>query len=227
MAGPFEASEFEKLVPADKKLDPAWVKSLFARGAKRSIAASRLEKIGMPIGGICAGQLYLGGDGKLWHWDIFNQDRDTGDAHYAHPPKPDFPLEQGFGLRISAGGKTEFRKLDHTGFSDIAFRGEYPIGQVEYRDPALPVTVSLEAFSPFVPLNADDSSLPATIMRFTVKNIGNEKIEAELIGWLQNAVCLYSGKCGGRPYGETPVLRQRQRLLRRIAGDGVAADRPS
>jgi non-lysosomal glucosylceramidase len=27
MAGPFEASDFAKQVPADKKLDPAWVRS--------------------------------------------------------------------------------------------------------------------------------------------------------------------------------------------------------
>ena len=34
VAGPFEAADFEKLVPADKKLDPAWVQSLFARGTR-------------------------------------------------------------------------------------------------------------------------------------------------------------------------------------------------
>ena len=32
MAGPFKQEDFEKLVPLDKKLDPGWVKSLFARG---------------------------------------------------------------------------------------------------------------------------------------------------------------------------------------------------
>jgi hypothetical protein len=33
MAGPFAAEDFEKLVPADKKLHPDWVRSLFARGS--------------------------------------------------------------------------------------------------------------------------------------------------------------------------------------------------
>jgi hypothetical protein len=32
MAGPFTREDFDKLVPADKKLRPEWVHSLFARG---------------------------------------------------------------------------------------------------------------------------------------------------------------------------------------------------
>ena len=32
MAGPFEASDFARLVPPDKKLNPPWVQSLTARG---------------------------------------------------------------------------------------------------------------------------------------------------------------------------------------------------
>ena len=99
MAGPFEASDFEKLVPADKKLDPAWVKSLTARGEPTVYRGADLAKIGMPIGGICAGQLYLGGDGKLWHWDIFNRTIGTNDAHYANPLRPESPLDQGFALQ--------------------------------------------------------------------------------------------------------------------------------
>ena len=156
MAGPFEAADFEKLIPADKKLDAAWVKSLFARGARTVYRGAELEKIGMPIGGICAGQVYLGGDGTLWHWDIFNQHIGTSVEHYARPPQPASPLAQGFGLRVSAGGKTDYRPLNRKGFAEIAFSGEYPIGWVEYRDPATPLAVSLEAFSPFVPLDAEE-----------------------------------------------------------------------
>src|SRR5207245_263972 len=133
MAGPFSDGDFAKLIPADKKLAPEWVKSLFERGQRTFYTGAALDKIGMPVGGICAGQLYLGGDGKLWHWDIFNHYMGTGDAHYAHPPVPSSPLDQGFALKIKTGAKTILRTLDHAGLKDIHFCGEYPIGFVEYR----------------------------------------------------------------------------------------------
>ena len=205
MAGPFENADFEALVPADKKLSADWVASLFARGTPAVYRGEELKYIGMPIGGICAGQLYLGGAGELWHWDIFNKPIGTGADHYAHPMDPSSPVEQGFKLKI---GDT-VRALDRTGFSDVRFRGEYPIGIVEYRDTALPVEVILEAFSPFIPLNVDDSSLSATIMQFTVKNSGSQRLDVELTGRLENAVCLYArGLTGTR----------RNRIVR---GDGL------
>ena len=168
MAGPFEVSDFERLVPADKKLAPEWIKSLFARGEPTVYRGKELEKIGMPIGGICAGQLYLGGDGKLWHWDIFNQPRRTDGSAYLHPLTQASPLEQGFAVEVTVGDKKHVRPLNYAGFADIGFRGEYPIANVTYQDPRVPVSVALEAFSPFVPLNTEDSSLPATVLRYTV-----------------------------------------------------------
>ncbi|MCX6906924.1 MAG: glucosylceramidase, partial [Verrucomicrobia bacterium] len=104
MAGPFTRADFEKLVPADKKLRPDWVRSLTARGEREVYRGADLEKIGMPIGGICAGQLYLGGDGRLWYWDIFNKHIRTGAEHYAKPLEAKSPLEQGFALKITAAG---------------------------------------------------------------------------------------------------------------------------
>jgi uncharacterized protein (DUF608 family) len=191
MAGPFEMSDFERLVPADKKLNPDWVKSLFARGTPTIYRGeAELKYIGMPVGGITCGQLYLGGDGKLWHWDIFNQHIATGDSTYAHPPTPSSPIEQGFSLRIDSGAEPKIFPLDRAGFSDISFRGQYPIGQVEYQDPACPLAVTLEAFSPFIPLDVENSSLPATVLHFTVRNKSTTTVEATLAGLLENGVCL-------------------------------------
>jgi non-lysosomal glucosylceramidase len=194
MAGPFAREDFDRLVPSDKKLQPQWVKSLTDRGEPTVYRGADLEKIGMPIGGICAGQLYFGGDGKLWHWDIFNQHVATGAEHYAKPMAPAAPLEQGFGIKLLTGANREFYPLDRAHWRDISFNGEYPIAAINYRDPGLPVSVRLEAFSPFIPLNTDDSSLPATIFDFTVRNEGAVRVELEFTGWLQNAVCLHSSQ---------------------------------
>jgi uncharacterized protein (DUF608 family) len=218
MAGPFEGADFEQLVPADKKLRPEWLRSLVARGEPTVYRGAELDKIGMPVGGICTGQLYLAGDGSLWHWDIFNvpQTKDFGDysgPHYAHPLKQVSPLRQGFALRVRAGDKTApktwVRPLDAMAYKDIAFRGQYPIGFVEYRDPEVPVTVELQAFSPFIPLNEADSSLPATVMRFTLKNTSAQPVEVSLAGWLGNGVCLGSGKPGTAGSRRNRIIRER------------------
>ncbi|RYG40612.1 twin-arginine translocation signal domain-containing protein, partial [bacterium] len=42
--------------------------TLLGRGSRTTYRGSDLRYIGMPIGGVCAGQVYLGGDGRLWLW---------------------------------------------------------------------------------------------------------------------------------------------------------------
>ena len=192
MAGPFTRKDFEKLVPADKKLRPEWIKSLFERGSRTVYEGADLEKIGMPVGGICCGQVYLGGDGTLWHWDIFNRRIGTGAEHYAKPMKKNSPFAQGFALQYQLDGQKVIKPLDQSHWSQLSFIGEYPIGYVEYRDKQCPLSIALEAFSPFIPLNVEDSSLPVTVMQFTIRNNSNSEIEAGLGGWLENAICLHS-----------------------------------
>lgn len=206
-AGPFAREEFDKLVPADKKLAPEWVRSLFARGEPTVYRGAELDKVGMPVGGLCAGQVYLGGDGRLWHWDIFNQHTGTGAEHYAKPLTPSSPLEQGFAVRVNTDGTPRVCQLDRASWREVSFRGEYPIGRVEYTDPEIPLAISLEAFSPFIPLNTADSSLPATVLEFTLKHSGAQKLEVELAGWLENAVCLRSA--------QSRAVRRRNRIVSR------------
>ena len=69
---------------AEKNLSPQWVKSLTERGSPTVYTGKALQYIGMPVGGLCAGELYLGGDGRLWKWDIFNHITDEGE-YYVNP----------------------------------------------------------------------------------------------------------------------------------------------
>jgi uncharacterized protein (DUF608 family) len=223
MAGPFEPSDTaDHFVPADKKLKAEWLKLLFDKGRREFYSGESLRTIGMPIGGISTGQLYMAGDGRLVHWDIFNQQNfsGTGETNYDANRRPESPVQQGFAMRIRSNGKTMVRTLDHGGFPDVRFCGEYPLATVEYPDAALPLTVRLEAFSPFIPLHAADSALPATLMQFTLKNTSSEPVEVTLAGWLQNGVC-----------GASSQLMDGVRRNRVVVGDGwtmvVGAARPA
>ncbi len=189
------AERIDHYVPADKKLSDAWVRGLFAKGGRTVYGKGDLDTIGMPCGGICSGQLYITGEGKLAYWDIFNQGTFTGYGrdNYQLGRVPARPVDQGFAIRVKSGADDIVRSLDRKGFSDVRFCGEYPIAWVDYASDDLPVKVKLEAFSPFIPLNAADSALPATIMQFTVKNVSRANTEVTLAGWLQNAVGVHTG----------------------------------
>lgn len=206
MAGPFEKNEYLKIIPTDKKLDADWVRSLFARGQKQMYSDPKaLENIGMPIGGLFAGTVYLSGDGRLWLWDIFNRDQEgivprqisykgtsigtRSGANYIEPAKQSDPFEQDFTLRIRSRDIDKEIPLNKEGFNHVTFKGQYPQAVVNYHSDDLPITVRLEAFSPFIPLNVEDSSLPATLMNYTIENTSDKSVEVDIIGRLQNPIC--------------------------------------
>jgi uncharacterized protein (DUF608 family) len=177
------------LIPPDKNLSPDWLKTLFAKGSRKIYRHEELRTIGMPIGGITAGQMYLSGDGTLGCWDIFNHTPDTGPGDTRYAPLPiDHSVSQGFTLTLNGAD----RPLDIKGFPSVSFVGEYPLAWVTYDDDSFPLKITLEAFSPFIPLNASDSSLPATILRFELENRTGKDIDADLTGHLENAVAQYS-----------------------------------
>lgn len=216
-AGRFSAKDFgiPYRAPLDKKLDPAWLAALFERGKPTVYAKSRdeLKYIGMPCGGIGCGTMYVGGDGRLWLWDIFNDNRNGIDpktiewhlplhvgntvraqdgANFVQPPRSEEkrPVQQGFQIRVLQSGKNVFQKglseLDN--WAEITFTAAYPLASIEFSDPAAPVTVWLRVFSPFIPMDEDNSSLPATVVSIEVLNKTEEKIEVFLDGWLENAI---------------------------------------
>jgi uncharacterized protein (DUF608 family) len=182
------------------KPDAAWMAALRERGTRHIYRGDELETIGMPCGGIAAGQLYVRGDGTLAWWWIFNNVTNTGYGDKCYRTyRPDSPLEQGFVLRVE--GQQRAWRLSRDDFDAIEFVGEYPIAHVRYRTkekPAPPVQADMEVFSPFIPLNARDSGLPATVLRFTLTNTSAAAVTADLTGVLQNGVMLHeAGKYRG------------------------------
>ncbi|MBJ6369854.1 GH116 family glycosyl-hydrolase [Snuella sedimenti] len=209
---PLRASEIFQdsyKIPINKNLDPDWIKTLYERGKAEIYTGSELVYIGMPVGGICAGQVYLGGDGKFWLWDIFNDTKEgvigkthhlkgrtvrpRDGANYIVPVTPEYPFDQGFAIKVSQSNTSWTKQLNYKGFNDIAFKGQYPVAEVTYKKQNLPVNVTLNAYSPFIPLDVSSSSYPATVMNFTVVNTSNEEVHCELSGWLENPVLYKNG----------------------------------
>ena len=188
-----EAVRQGHIVPVDKGMARAWVESLFARGRRKVYRGKGLFTIDLPGGGVGAGQLYVRGDGTLGQWWIFNNAYNQRHCSGYQTYRPPSPIEQGFAIRVKpAGGEARVVELSEKDFDAIEFVGEYPIAEVRYRRKAdpLPVAVTMEAFSPWVPLNARDSANPATVLRFTITNTSDRPVEASIAGWLQNGVCL-------------------------------------
>lgn len=174
--------------------------------------SNNFEYIGMPIGGIGAGQLYLSGDGQLWSWNIFGvnayQFDLRGDDGYVFPLRrsthDDYGarwINQGFSISTTVNGEEVIKELNFDGFTNIEFLGQYPIGEVTYNDEDFPVKVKLEAFSPFTPLDVKNSMFPATILNYTLKNTSNKKIDVDLKGWMENAI-LIEGRKNDKAQGE-------------------------
>ena len=68
------------------------------------------------------------------------------------------------------------------------FTGEYPFARIDFEDEELPVRVSLEAFSPFIPHEPDDSGLPVAILRYRVTNPGTHSTRAAIAWSIENPV---------------------------------------
>ncbi len=216
-------------IPADKGLGREDFAALCARGQQRIYTGTARQTIGMPCGGIAAGQLYVLGDGTLGSWQIDGQNRFSGyGLENYRTYRPARPIEQGFAIAVTAPAGAAVgaelnsaplgarATLDDDGYDAIEFVGEYPRALIRYRAkdrPVPPVEVDLEVFSPFIPLKAKESAWPATVLRFTVKNTGNQPVDVALGGWLENMVFAERG--------HFPITLRRQ--ARAVQGPGVSS----
>jgi non-lysosomal glucosylceramidase len=214
---------YARLIPGKKDLNADWLASLVSRGHRLDAAISHkgsdvdLEVIGMTVGGIGCGTVYLSGDGQLWIWDIFNSqhegvvaNRDTpipegldnigknkilrerDGSNFVRPPRArDHKNGVDAHFRLQHGER-EF-PLDASGWKNVSFTGQWPMGTVRYTSPETPLKVELEAYSPFIPLNLKDSSLPLTVLEYKIENPTDHSQKATLLGHLNNPAGQRSG----------------------------------
>ena len=195
----------EHFVSPDKGDIAAFVGDINNRGERKVYKGDELYTIGMPCGGIAAGQLYVRGDGTLANWWIANNAYNTGHGSVGtnnfetllgpwkvcyQTFEPFSYIDQGFKIVIDDGQQKMSRDLSKKDFDDISFIGEYPVAYITYQSKkeTLPALVSSRVFSPFIPLNAKESATPATILQYTVKNTSDKPLKIELTGWMQNLV---------------------------------------
>jgi non-lysosomal glucosylceramidase len=167
-----------------------------------------LRHIAMPLGGIGTGQVAICGDGSLRQWQLLGRPNHTAfvpDSLFAirctrHVrPFDAIRLLQGTSALIP-GEHTPSVTDDYVpdqqrrllasvgGFEQTVFGATYPVAQVTYSDPGLPVEVELKAWNPFVPLDQEASSLPVALFDFTVRNVGAESVGGCLAASLQNFI---------------------------------------
>ena len=102
------------------------------------------------------------------------------------------------------------------------------MGIVRYEDPECPLKVTLEAFSPFIPLDLQNSSYPATVMRYTLENGGDKAVTAEIAGWTDNPrVSPYRAGVGYSAQEHDRAARRIDRASLQRNGPGRASSRES
>lgn len=215
---------YKKVIPWRKNLDPVWATSLVRTDAPmqapiRSVRKEALRHIGMTVGGIGCGTVYLSGDGRLYVWDIFHQPhegvvqqrfkeipegldvlgghakivRERDGSNYIKPPTPDAfpnPFRQEFLLQLKGHGPA--RTMDAKGWSEVGFTGQWPLATVDFSEKDYPVKAQLNAWTPFIPLQTEDSSLPVTVMEYTLTNTSKQAAKGSLTGIWENPVLIYS-----------------------------------
>ncbi len=162
----------------------------------RVFTGRHLTAIAFPLGGVCAGSVSLGGRGQLRDWEIFNRPDKGNTPSYAFPAlwaqagsrkpvarvlesriQPPFEGSSGLGAR-NAPGLTRLRSA--------TFTGEFPLARVDFSDSTLPIEVALEAFSPFIPHEPDESGLPVAILRYRVTNPGASAAKVSIAWSIDN-----------------------------------------
>ena len=161
------------------------------QAGKREFNASyrdlHLNRVAFPIGGIGAGMICLEGTGAFSHFslrnkpDVFNEPctfaavsvkgLENG-AKVLEGPVPEWKI---FGMRGTGNGAGG-TSYGFPRFKQAEFEARFPFARVRLRDPDVPLGIELTGWSPFIPGDADSSSLPVGGFEYEFENTAGREL---------------------------------------------------
>jgi uncharacterized protein (DUF608 family) len=148
-----------------------------------------LDRVAFPIGGIGAGMFCMDGTGSISHLSVNNKPEIYNEpicfaaisipglengAKVLEAQVPEWKLYGPGGTANGAPGKSYGLPRFETG----RFLARFPFALLELEDQDIPLNVRVSGWSPFIPTDADNSSLPVGAMEYTFKNSSAKEIEA-------------------------------------------------
>jgi hypothetical protein len=92
------------------------------------------------------------------------------------PHKPLFPW--GRAVVVGSGSGAPGRSYGLPRLREASFRARFPFATLALAEPGFPLSVELCGWSPFIPGNADDSSLPVAALEYRFVNESDQPIDA-------------------------------------------------
>src|SRR5579883_1395625 len=166
----------------------------------REFSGRELKLIAFPLGGIGTGSISIGGRGQFCDWEIYNRPDKGRSPDYAFAciwirSRSSTPIAHVLEAELQPpyAGASGLGSRNAPGLSRLegaTFIGEFPLAHINFHDSRLPVQISLEAFSPFIPLDPDSSGYPIAVLRYHVHNLTKEIITVSIALSLDNPTAI-------------------------------------
>ncbi|MEA4978279.1 MAG: GH116 family glycosyl hydrolase [Petrimonas sp.] len=148
-----------------------------------------ISKVAFPIGGIGAGMFCLEGTGAISHLSVNNRPEIyntpyafaaisiKGIKNGAKVLESTVPTWKLFGPHGSGNGLGN-RNYGLPRFEKGSFRARFPFAIIDLEDKDIPLDVKITGWSPFIPTDEDNSSLPVGVLEYSFKNRSDDMIDA-------------------------------------------------
>lgn len=182
-------------------------------------AGEYLDRIAFPIGGIGAGMFCLEGTGAISHMSVRSRPE-----MFNEPCMFAAVSVKGIenGAKILEGQVPEWKHLGQPGsgngspgasyglphFDKARFLARFPFAKISLSDEDLPLEVTLKGWSPFIPTDADNSSLPVGSIEYTFHNTGSSKFKALFSCNARNFMKQTGGKARVKPIAGGFILAE-------------------